>query len=249
MRVAIISDIHSNMDALEAVEKDMQSWGVEQIISLGDNIGYGPEPGPVIDWLRSRKVASVMGNHEKALVNPVFLEGFNPSARTALEINRQMLSQSACQWIETLPVFLVFLGARFVHGMPPDMSDVYITHQADRRIVHIMSALQEHVCFVGHTHIQGIYQVDGQKVKKKKFEKTRVLLANQSRYIINTGSVGQPRDGYNKAKYVIWDSDAPSVVSRSVSYDVQKTAAKIKAAGIPLVYAKLLEKNGGKFMI
>jgi diadenosine tetraphosphatase ApaH/serine/threonine PP2A family protein phosphatase len=246
MRVAIISDIHSNMDALAAVEEDMQFWGVEQIISLGDNIGYGPEPGPVIDWLWSRKVTSVMGNHEKALVNPVFLEGFAPPARTALEINRQMLSKFACQWIETLPAFLVFQGARFVHGMPPDMSDVCVTHQADRRIVHIMSALQEHICFVGHTHVPGIYQVDGQGVKKKKFEKTRVFLANQSRYIINIGSVGQPRDGYNKAKYVIWDSDAPSVVSRSVSYDVQKTAAKIRAAGIPLMYARLLEKNGGK---
>ncbi|MCF8125259.1 MAG: metallophosphoesterase family protein [Desulfotignum sp.] len=244
MRVAVISDIHSNMEALEAVEKDMRRQGVAQIISLGDNIGYGPEPGPVIDWLRSCKVASVMGNHEKALVNPVFLDGFYPPAKKALLINKQMLSKAACQWIATLPFFLIFQGARFVHGMPPDMNDVCITSQADSRIIHTMHALQERICFVGHTHVPGIFQVETRGVKKKKFEKSRVLLANQHRYIINTGSVGQPRDGYNKAKYVIWDMDAQVVELRSVSYDIHKTVAKIKASGIPLLYADLLEKNG-----
>jgi diadenosine tetraphosphatase ApaH/serine/threonine PP2A family protein phosphatase len=244
MRIAVVSDIHSNMDALDAVETDMHRQRVDQIISLGDNIGYGPEPGLVIDWLWSRNVACIMGNHERALVNPDFLDRFNPAAAKALAINRQLLSREACQWIETLPVFLVFEGARFVHGIPPDMTDIYITRLPDSRIIHAMQALQERVCFVGHTHITGIFQVENHRVEKKKFEKLRVLLANRNRYIINTGSVGQPRDGYNKANYLIWDTAESSVTSRPVSYDVQKTVAKIKAAGIPTLYADLLEKWG-----
>lgn len=241
MRIAVISDIHSNMDALSAVGRDMDQHRVDRIISLGDSIGYGPEPEKVIEWLRRHQVFSVMGNHERALLNDRYLSAFNPGARKALLINREMLSAASLEWIRSLASFYIYRGARFVHGLPPDMVDTYITRESDSRIIHIMTTLKEPLSFVGHTHSLGLYCLEKQGLIKKKFEKTRVFLAKGHRYIISTGSVGQPRDGYNKAKYVIWDSVENHVEPRFVRYDVAAAVKKILAAGIPKRYAAILE--------
>jgi len=248
MRFAVLSDIHSNMEALSAVLSDIDigcnGAAIDQVISLGDNIGYGPDPEQVISTLRERQIPSVLGNHERALLDENFSNPFNPAAKKALLINKQLLSKKSIDYISTLAPFLVFHGARFVHGVPPDLVDRYIFKEKKTSLVHIMDALKERIAFVGHTHELMIYESAPRGVQKKNFIKTRVFLAKEYKYIINTGSVGQPRDGYNEAKYVVWDSMENTIESRFVSYDIPSVVKKMKKAGIPIQYAIQLERAG-----
>ena len=248
MRIAVISDIHSNMEALSAVLWDIDTGAaIDQVISLGDNIGYGPEPEQVISTLRERQIPSVLGNHERALLDEKFSKPFNPAAKKALLINKQLLSKGSIDYLSTLTPFLVYHGARFVHGVPPDLVDRYVFKEKNTSLVHVMEALKERIAFVGHTHELMIYEIDSRGVQKKNFIKTRVFLAKEYKeykYIINTGSVGQPRDGYNEAKYVVWDSIENTIESRFVPYDIPSVVRKMKKAGIPIQYAIQLEKAG-----
>ncbi|MCP4024337.1 MAG: metallophosphoesterase [Desulfobacteraceae bacterium] len=246
MRLAVISDIHSNMEALTAVLEDISKNKIDKTISLGDNIGYGPEPEEVILELEKRSILSVLGNHELAFLDDQYLKTFNPYARKALEINRRLISPHGQAFIESLPPYLVKYDARFVHGVPPDFIGKYIIKLADKALEHIMCDLSQRVSFVGHTHQSRIYMYSNGKLKTKKLRKMTFSLAKTSRYIINTGSVGQPRDGYNEAKYVIWDSEQNTVESRHIAYDCQKASEKIKKAGIPKRYADQLIKASVK---
>jgi len=151
------------------------------------------------------------------------------------------MSDKSKQYISTLEPCLVKHGCRFVHGVPPDTIARYVFHEPDQKLINIMERLKERITFVGHTHKLAIYELDQGILKKKKFIKMIISLAKTRRYIINTGSVGQPRDGYNKAKYVIWDSAQNTVESRFVSYDYHKAVKKIIKAGIPKRYATSLE--------
>tara|TARA_B100000614_G_scaffold170676_1_gene151920 strand:- start:1888 stop:2655 length:768 start_codon:yes stop_codon:yes gene_type:complete len=240
MRIAVISDIHSNMDALAAVLDDIAARDVDRIVSLGDNIGYGPEPEDVIQTLVEREIPSVTGNHEQALLDPVIERGFNPQAAKALKINKALLSMSSMRRIAAFPTFLRMGEGRFVHGVPPDMVAVYVSKQPLSRLRHILNASPDHVVFVGHTHDLAVYESGPGDITCKKLWNSRVSLAKTSKYIINSGSVGQPRDSHNKATYVIWDSRAHVVQARAVPYDTERTVRLIRRAGIPRVYADLL---------
>jgi predicted phosphodiesterase len=244
MRIALLSDIHSNMDAFGAVLEDIAISGIDRVISLGDNIGYGPEPEKVILALKKHGIFSVLGNHERALLNEDFAKPFNPSAKKALLINKKILSKASIDYLSSFPLFLVFNGARFVHGVPPDLVGRYVFKEKEASLIHIMNAIKERICFVGHTHELMIYELGSKGLKKKNFEKTRVSLAKECKYIINIGSVGQPRDSYIEAKYVVWDSLENTIEPRFVPYDIPSVVRKIKKAGIPLQYAVQLEKGG-----
>ncbi len=240
MRIAVLSDIHSNMAALEAVLADIEALGVDRIISLGDNIGYGPEPEAVIRALTERNIQSVVGNHEQALLNNDVLNGFNPKAKKALKINKALLSMASMSQIGGYPTFIRHDSLRFVHGVPPDVISQYVSKQPLTRLGHILDANPEQVVFVGHTHDLAVYESGPKGTVRKKFWKTRVSLAKNCKYIINSGSVGQPRNSHNEATYVVWDSAECVVESRAVSYDTLRTMRLMKAIGIPKLYADLL---------
>ncbi len=242
MRLAVISDIHSNLDALSAVLDDISGQSIDETISLGDNIGYGPQPEEVIVHLKRNGISSVLGNHELALLDDNYLRTFNPYAKKALEINKRKLSEKAKKYISSFEPCMVDHGCRFVHGTPPDNITMYLSKVSDTRLVSTMQRLSQDMVFVGHTHQLAVYEFDQGVLEKKKLMKLRVSLAKRARYIVNTGSVGQPRDGYNKAKYVIWDSARNSIEPRFVSYDYHAVMKKMKDAGIPERYARLLEK-------
>lgn len=242
MRLAVISDIHSNLDAFKAVLSDISTRCVNDIISLGDNIGYGPEPEEVIVNLKRYDITSVLGNHEIALMDDTYLQTFNPYAKKALRINKNMLSTAALQYISRFKPCLVRHRCRFVHGVPPDTVARYIFNEPDLKLIRIMGRLKQRITFVGHTHESVIYELDQETLKRKVLIKLTVSLAKSRKYIVNIGSVGQPRDGYNEAKYVIWDSDKGTIESRFVSYDYHLAAKKIIQAGIPKQYAVQLEK-------
>ena len=134
MKIAIVSDIHGNATALKAVLKDIQSFSVDLIISLGDNIGYGPEPEEVVGLLRSQNIPSVIGNHELAINRPRFLSWFNPNARTSLEKTKHLISQSTIDYISKLSYCMILSNCRFVHGFPPGSATVYLFELSEEKI-------------------------------------------------------------------------------------------------------------------
>lgn len=236
----MVSDIHANMAAFRAVLQDIRDLGVDRVISLGDNVGYGPEPEAVITALAEHDIPSVLGNHERALLNPDFCKGFNPKAREALEINRRILSRESLDRISEFPEFLCFETARFVHGVPPDLVDRYVHKESLNRLALIMDAQAETLSFVGHTHQLAVYGPVPGRIRVEKFQESRVFLAKTGKYIINSGSVGQPRSSHNKATYVIWDVAAQTIEARLVPYDASSTIRLIRERGIPEIYGELL---------
>jgi diadenosine tetraphosphatase ApaH/serine/threonine PP2A family protein phosphatase len=233
MKIAVLSDIHGNMDAFEQVLADIDGRGIASIFSLGDNIGYGAEPERVVQTLKTRGIPSVLGNHELAAKQPDFLDWFNPTARTSLTMTFNMLSADSMAFICGLPDYRVIHGCRLVHGFPPDSPTLYLFQMPSEDKQNAMRDLPERICFVGHTHILDLVSYDGSTLAEVAFKEGANRLDPALHYLVNIGSVGQPRDGEPRAKYVIWDPAASTLDIRCVPYDAQAAAAKIIAAGMP----------------
>ena len=240
MRIAVLSDIHANMDALERVLADVDRSDADAVYCLGDSIGYGSEPEQVIRSLRRRRIPSVVGNHELAAIDPQFLAWFNPAARQSLKKTFALLSDESLAWIQGLPRYISAHGCRFVHGFPPDSPTLYLFQMESRRKQEILAALPEQVFFVGHTHLLDIITCDGGTVSGFDFRIGPNPLPPKLKYLVNIGAVGQPRDGDPRAKYVIWDTAARLLDIRCVPYDASAAAAKIRAAGLPESHARRL---------
>jgi len=238
MRIAIISDIHGNATAFEAVLADIDAHAaVEAIYSLGDNVGYGPEPEKVISMLAERQIPSVLGNHELAINQPEMLSWFNPMARRSLEKTTLFLSDTAKAHIADFRTSLTIDACRFVHGFPPDSPTTYLFEVAPDHIRYTLNQLAERLVFIGHTHELLIIESDGETVETEPLQQGTIRLDPQKKYLINVGSAGQPRDGDNKAKYVIWDDRTQELTVRFVAYDINDTVQKIYKAGLPEQHA------------
>jgi predicted phosphodiesterase len=240
LKLAIISDVHGNLEALSNVLADIDSTNVDSLVCLGDCIGYGPDPEAVVTEIRRRRIPTLMGNHELALCNPNQLAWFNPLAQASLRKSLTMLSRDSIQFIEQLPNHLVCAQCLCVHGYPPDSVRTYLFQKSTEALLSTFKSMSEPVCFVGHTHDLEIVVFDGRRIDRRPLESGRIMLNSKDRYIINVGSVGQPRDGNNNAKYAIYDTDRWELDIRFVPYDIATTAAKIKAAGLPDSHANRL---------
>lgn len=240
MRLAIVSDIHGNLEAFKKVLSDLDGQGVDWIVSLGDNVGYGPEPEAVVNLLRERGIPSVMGNHEWALCRPENFDWFNPLAQRALFRTGELMSREVLSYCCSLPRSYTWKGCRFVHGFPPEDLVTYLFQVDHETMQQALLGMAEETCFVGHTHELALVSLEAGHVEFRALGPGVVSLEDQGPRLINAGSVGQPRDGDSRAKYVIWDPQARTLEVRFVAYDVQKTAEGIAAAGIPQVYADRL---------
>jgi predicted phosphodiesterase len=240
MRLAVVSDIHSNYEACREVLGDIDRSRVDAVISLGDNIGYGPEPDRVIQHIEALNISTILGNHELAIKEEKYLKWFNPSARNSLIQNRALLSQASIRFISQLDPVLVSYGCRFVHGFPPASSLLYMFQISDNKKKKIMADMAERLCFIGHTHTLEIVAYDGSLIESNALPEGLTSLHPEKKYIVNIGSVGQPRDGSNKAKYVIWDSSENTINVRFISYDIAAVVRKIRAAGLPEQHAQRL---------
>ncbi|MBT3387634.1 MAG: metallophosphoesterase family protein [Desulfobacula sp.] len=238
-KLAVISDIHSNLEALTSVLNDISGQSIQKIVSLGDNIGYGPDPEDVLLKLKSCLVTSIRGNHEFAILNDSYKRLFNLNAITALDINRKKLSDSSIQYISSLDSSLALYGALFVHGISSNLIDGYIFNLSDAQLIKRAKKLHERIVFGGHTHLLRIYEVDNKGLKKKGFTQ-KISILDDKQYIINVGSVGQAKNGVHEATYVIWDIQKSTVEPRFVTYNYHHTAMKIKQAGLPQIYADIL---------
>lgn len=233
IRIAILSDIHGNQEALLAVLRDLDRLRVDRIVSLGDNIGYGPEPEDVLRTLETLAVPSVMGNHELGIVNPASRSWFNKPALQSLKITQQLLSDRSLEAISGLPATLDAEGGLLVHGCPPDSITRYIFEVSTREMLGLMDELEQETCFVGHSHVLSLYCHDGAQVEEQGLREGMTELSSCRRCIVNAGSVGQPRDGDNRAKYLIWEPAERCLEVRCIRYDIAKTAARIIERGFP----------------
>jgi predicted phosphodiesterase len=237
MRIAIISDIHGNATALKAVLKDIELFSVDCIISLGDNIGYGPEPEKVIHMLHEKKIPSVKGNHELGATHPNFLAMFNPVAKQSIEMTVAMLSPNSMDIIEKYKNAIVKDGCRFVHGFPPESPTKYLFELSEFEVKQALSVMTERYCFIGHTHDLEILILEKDILTRKPLKNGDLELNPENKYLINAGSVGQPRDGNSQAKYVILDNKKNIMSVRYVTYDIADTVKKIYRAGLPEQHA------------
>lgn len=237
MKIAVISDIHANSEALQAVLEDMDRVGVDDAICLGDAIGYGPDPEVVVNLLRKRRISTVVGNHDLAAVEPHYLHWFNPTARASLEKNIELLSTESIKFLQNLKRSLVRHGCRFVHGFPPNSPILYQFAVKAKRITEVFQTAAEPVCFTGHTHELEIITWFGATWSRAPLEKGVTPLARDKKYIVNIGSVGQPRDGNNNAKYVIWSPEEHLLELRFVPYDIETVMKKIMASDLPAAHA------------
>ena len=240
MKVAVISDIHGNFDAFQEVLADIAKSKVDRIISLGDNIGYGPEPDRVIQKVMARDIPSVQGNHELAIKDEEYFNWFNPMARKSLIKTRDLLSESSTKFVTELEPFFTLDNCRYVHGFPPDSPLIYMFQTSESYKKQIFEESPERLSFIGHTHALEMIGYDGKNMEYSDLPRGLTNLAADKKYIINIGSVGQPRDTSNDAKYVIWDSSADTIDVRYISYDIAAVVQKIKDEGLPEDHAKRL---------
>lgn len=240
MKTAVISDIHGNLEAFREVLDDIGQTEADAVVSLGDNVGYGPDPEAVIQLIRSRNIPSIMGNHELAIVLPERRRWFNESARMSLAVTEKLLTEETKEWIDRLETTLVFRNCLFVHGCPPASVTAYLFEMKDSRLKSILDRLDQRICFVGHTHTLDLVSLTGGEIVRSELQKGKISLARGDKYIINVGSVGQPRDEDKNAKYVIWDDSEETVEVRFIPYNAAKTAEKIIALGFPKINATRL---------
>lgn len=232
--IAILSDVHSNLLALEAVLEDIRSRDIPRIVCLGDIIGYGPNPRECVDVVKEEVHLTILGNHDEAVLFRA--RDFNVRAEMAVDWTREQLTstdESSPEEIQQRLDFLTNLdpivheeGLTFVHGSPRKPLREYLFPRDIRnrsKMMGIFSMVRK-VCFVGHSHIPGVFTEDMTYTHPEELLKSIYLLDNE-KVIVNVGSTGQPRDGDNRACYVTFDGD--SVVFRRVEYDVEGTAKMI----------------------
>jgi predicted phosphodiesterase len=236
MRYLILSDIHANVTALEAaLEAAKGRW--DKVLCLGDVVGYGPDPNEVIDRIRQLDALAIRGNHDKAGSGIANADDFNPVARNVALWTRDQLRPENQKWLEELPTGPVSVGGfSLVHGAFRD-EDEYVFAPAQALEGLLDAPLP--ITFFGHTHLQGGFTLRDNKVGVLHFKpaadtpSSSLIIEPGTTYLLNPGSVGQPRDGDARAAYCIYDSAMRVVEFCRVDYDIRTVQDKILAAGLP----------------
>jgi predicted phosphodiesterase len=242
MRYAILSDIHSNLEALNAVLRKIDSQKVDEIISIGDVVGYNANPNECIDILRRRGIRSLMGNHDMRACGMESAYDFNPIAKDAIVWTKETLSKENLDFLKSQPrtLYLNEKRAIAIHGSFTS-HDIYILSalNAQENFKIMEESHQPHLCFFGHTHVKIIYAAANSDVTTS-FD-DELDISESERYLINPGSVGQPRDMNPNASFLIYDTKTKKVQFYKVQYDVSVSAQKILKAGLPIELAERLE--------
>lgn len=229
MRIAVISDIHSNAPALRAVLAEIDEREIETIYCLGDVVGYGADAAECVDLVRERCTGTVIGNHDEAVALEKGIKVIPKDARAAAQHNRDNLNDDQIDWLRGLPLRLEANGLTFVHSSPQD-PDAWLRLDSFLRVKEQFNHFDGDVCFVGHTHIPGIVS-----------DRLGVLNVRAGhRFMINCGSVGQPRDEDPRASFAVFDTEAFSCEIVRVAYDVEAAAGSIREAGLPASLADRL---------
>jgi len=240
MRRAILSDVHSNLEALEAVLESVAERGADSIICLGDMVGYGANPNEVVDTLRGLENVAVRGNHDHAANDPNLDSFFNRWGRAAIAWTRKVLTKENRDYLAALPLTFAQGSVRLVHASPEEPASWRYILGA-RGAGEQFDAFEEDLCLIGHSHVPLTIRSDAAGISEE--HGNTVKLAEGARYIINVGSVGQPRDGDPRAAYGIYDDERSTIERVRVPYDHESAAGKIVEAGLPSFLADRLSRG------
>lgn len=240
MRYAIFADIHSNLEAMEAVENALKKEKPDEYLCVGDIVGYGANPGECIDKVRRLASIIIAGNHDWAVAGKFDIGYFNIYAKKAVLWTQQNITEEEKNFLSHLPLIYETQLFTLIHGTlihPEDFGYVIDNVGAKEN----MQIQKTPFCFIGHSHIPEIYTITEEDLVLGE-ESKEIIAVKENKYLINVGSVGQPRDGDPRAAYCIFDTDKKSISIKRVEYDVKKTCNKILAAGLPQILAyRLLE--------
>lgn len=241
MRYAIISDIHANQEALEAVVESSRKVGVDQFLCLGDIVGYGARPTECLEMVQDLGCRTVAGNHDFAVVGKIDIDNFNSYAKEATIWTREQLSETAVDYLRTLPLVEQIndepgAGFTIVHGTlySPELFD-YIQTSYDAHLS--MCEMPGEVCFLGHSHIPVSF------IRRRFITysiEPQVTVDSGGKFLVNVGSVGQPRDNNPQASYAIFDTTTREITIRRVGYDIDAAAIHIRDAGLPDILGERL---------
>ncbi len=244
MRTAIIADIHANLEALTAALERIKALNVEKIVCLGDLVGYNANPDETIDICRNEKIICVLGNHDVCAAGIEEPENFNAEARTAVLWTREQITAENREFLRKLPRerrvqdFYVFHGS--IHDT--DRYIMYVDDAAEnfRRLAGLSESVS--LGFFGHTHVRTVLSLEGD-VLSASVSSRGLKLSSEKQYLINPGSVGQPRDGDPRAAFLVYDDQERQITFHNAEYDVRTCQEKIIRAGLPPALAERLSSG------
>lgn len=233
MRYAVLSDIHSNLVALESVLGELADAEIDRYLCLGDLVGYGARPNQCCDLIRQLDAVSVRGNHDEAAVDPSKAEWFTAPARACIIWTNKQLRSDNLEYLANLPSIETLNDMTLCHGSIPDPGHYTVT-PGDALLS--FEAMSTSITFFGHTHYAEWFaeSSDGELPAEYPIPSGGELCTEDGwRYLVNPGAVGQPRDGNEMAAYAIYDSETGEIELRRVQYEIEKTALQMKEAGLP----------------
>jgi predicted phosphodiesterase len=237
VKYAVLSDIHGNLEALEAVLEDVGGRAPDAIFCLGDFVGYGPDPNACVSALRPLLAGAVAGNHDRAALGELDISLFNPLAQAAIRWTQRQLTPETRAFLHGLPERIERDGFLAVHGSVRDPIEEYIFDPSTAEESFRLGSFR--LCAVGHTHVPGVFAQRNDGVSALRFSSEQPLpLDPDTRYIVNAGSVGQPRDGDPRAAYLWLDDDRARLIR--IAYPLERTQEKMIAAGLPPALAERL---------
>lgn len=239
MRYVLISDIHGNLEALQAVLSFVKHLQPYQLYCLGDVVGYGADPHECLQLMRNEANLILAGNHDLAVAGVIGSEDFNPIAKTAVEWTRSALDDEEITALSNLPLVYIDGDYCFTHASPVDpMNFTYVRTLED--VGEILSAIGQKFCFVGHTHLPVVVRMDEKKGTFEVLRENHIAILDDCRYFVNVGSIGQPRDSNPDACVVIVDEETGTLEFFRVPYDVAACQSKILSQGLPSYLAERL---------
>ena len=234
MRYAIISDIHSNLEAFEAVLLDCDREGITKFFCLGDIVGYGANPAECLERIKRLDVISVAGNHDWAVAGNIQPTNFNAVAKEAVVWTKENLKPEDIAYLSHLELFKEHDDFYLVHATLHEPEEfIYLNDITESRKT--FALMNHQICFLGHTHVPVIFIEHNQDIKI--CDQHECPLEPNKKYIVNVGSVGQPRDKNPKASYGIYDADRATIQIKRVPYDIGRAQEKILKAGLPMSLA------------
>jgi predicted phosphodiesterase len=231
MKFIILSDIHSNWEAITEFSKIIKEINVDEILCGGDIVGYGADPSLSIDYVQREKYQVVLGNHDAAVIDMVDTKYFNEYAKLAIEWTKKNINESQMNFLKNLPISIEKENFILFHSSPyrPAEWNYIITYGDAKRA---MDSFNKQICFVGHSH-QPIIIVSDEKNNIRAYFESEVIIERNKKYIINVGSIGQPRDGNPKGCFVIYDEEKKLIKFCRFSYNIFLAQEKIIKAGLP----------------
>ena len=240
MKLAVISDIHANLEALEAIMRDIELQQADKIVCLGDTIGYGADPIPCLEAVETRCETRLMGNHEYAVLGKLPSQQINRTAKIALNWTQNQLQDNVMSRIADLPMTAAMGDLFFVHASPWEPTRWrYVLSPGEAEAA--FKNFDQRICFNGHSHLPMIFALADNQIRVKTghgFQPNE-----DTRYIVNVGSVGQPRDNDPRACYVVFDTAEDEVIYRRVDYDIAKAQHKMRQAELPAMLIQRLQSG------